>query len=80
MSSQPSTVDSLKDKASSAYETVAGAVQPSQDSKSKGPELIRDVQGQYGVKGDYKDQLNQASMGQPPPQKGEGYVEKGMVL
>ncbi|RDW68424.1 hypothetical protein BP5796_09081 [Coleophoma crateriformis] len=77
MSSQPSTVDTVKNTASSAYKTVANVVQPSQDSRPQGPELTKDAQGQACKKGDYKDQLNQATMNKQPQEK-EGYIEKGV--
>ncbi|RAL59918.1 hypothetical protein DID88_000545 [Monilinia fructigena] len=82
MSSQPSTINSLKSTASSAYETVANSVSatsrngeydPDQDKNFVG----KDSHGNKFRKGDYKDKLNQAAFG-GPPEKEESLTEKGI--
>ncbi|EDN95995.1 predicted protein [Sclerotinia sclerotiorum 1980 UF-70] len=83
MSSSLSTVDSLKNTASSAYETVAnslsatsknGEYDPAQDKNNVG----KDAHGNKFRKGDFKDQLNQAAYG-GPPEKEESFTEKAQV-
>ncbi|RAL59919.1 hypothetical protein DID88_000545 [Monilinia fructigena] len=82
MSSQPSTINSLKSTASSAYETVANSVSatsrngeydPDQDKNFVG----KDSHGNKFRKGDYKDKLNQAAFG-GPPEKEESLTEKAL--
>ncbi|APA09403.1 hypothetical protein sscle_05g041730 [Sclerotinia sclerotiorum 1980 UF-70] len=82
MSSSLSTVDSLKNTASSAYETVAnslsatsknGEYDPAQDKNNVG----KDAHGNKFRKGDFKDQLNQAAYG-GPPEKEESFTEKAL--
>ncbi|TGO80966.1 hypothetical protein BPOR_1474g00020 [Botrytis porri] len=82
MSSQPSTVEQMKDKASSAYETVVNSVSaisedgvydPDQDKNKVG----KDAHGNKFRKGDFKDKLNQAACG-GQPEKEESLTEKGV--
>ncbi|ATZ50221.1 hypothetical protein BCIN_05g05920 [Botrytis cinerea B05.10] len=76
MSSQPSTIDQLKNTASSAYETVANSVSatskdgvydPDQDKNKVG----KDAHGNKFRKGDFKDKLNQAARGVQPEKEKE---------
>jgi hypothetical protein len=79
MSRQPSTTESLKDTASSAYETIANTVAPESKKPGYDPDkdtanFKKDAHGNTVKKGDYKDKLNQAAMGKGDE---ESYVEKG---
>jgi len=79
MSHQPSTVDSIKDTANSAYETVANTVAPAADGeydpdKDKA-NFKKDAHGNTVKKGDLKDKLSEAALG-GPPEREESYVEK----
>ena len=81
MSSQPSTLESLKDTAFSAYETVANGVTATSQKGEGDPEqgknnIGKDAHGNKFRKGDFKDQLNQAACG-GPPEKEESFTEKG---
>ena len=79
MSSQPSTLDSLKDTASSAAQTVSDTVKPADpnyDPNKDKDNFTKDIHGNTLKKGDYKHQLTEAAMG-GPPQKEETMVEKG---
>lgn len=81
MSSQPSTIDSIKNTASSAYDTIAnGVAATSQDSEHHPDQdenhVGKDVHGNKFRKGDFKDKLNQAAGG-GPPEKEESFTEKG---
>lgn len=78
MSSQPSQLDIAKDKASGAYETVINKVQDTKDPKAAGPELTKDANGQTIKKGDFRDQLNEASKPQPQKEEAESFVDKGV--
>ncbi|KAF4625261.1 hypothetical protein G7Y89_g12908 [Cudoniella acicularis] len=90
MSHQPSTAESLKNSASNAYSAVVNTVVPSSSSQNTGEDydpnknaanFAKDTHGNTFKKGDYKDQLNQAAHGgTKQPEKGESYVEKGMVF
>ncbi|KAA8574940.1 hypothetical protein EYC84_004175 [Monilinia fructicola] len=82
MSSQPSTIDSLKSTASSAYETVANSVSATSQNGEYDPDqdknfVGKDSHGNKFRKGDYKDKLNQAALG-GPPEKEESLTEKGI--
>ncbi|TGO65460.1 hypothetical protein BCON_0002g00420 [Botryotinia convoluta] len=81
MSSQPSTIDQLKNTASSAYETVANSVSaiskdgvydPDQDKNMAG----KDAHGNKFRKGDFKDKLNQAACGGQLEKEEESLTEK----
>ncbi|KAJ8065988.1 hypothetical protein OCU04_005085 [Sclerotinia nivalis] len=82
MASSPSTIDSLKNTASSTYETIAnslsttsknGEYDPDQDKNNVG----KDAHGNKFRKGDFKDQLNRAAYG-GPPEKEESFTEKAL--
>lgn len=82
MSHQPSTVDTIKDNALSAYETVANTVTPASQRQDYDPNkdvnnFKTDDHGNTVKKGDFKDQLNEAAHGGPPKRQ-ESMVEKGM--
>jgi hypothetical protein len=84
MSSQPSTIDSLKDTANSTYDSVASTVTSSQNQADYNPHkdpqnFDKDAHGNTFKKGDFKDQLNKAATGDlnntdTPP---EGILDKG---
>jgi len=79
MSHQRSTVESLKNTANSAYETVANTFAPESKKPGCDPDqdagnFKKDVHGNTVKKGDYKDKLNDAAMGKGDE---ESYVEKG---
>ena len=79
MSSQPSTLDSLKDSASSAAQTVTDMVKPADpnyDADKDKTNFTKDMHGNKMKKGDYKDQLTKAAMG-GRERKEEGVVETG---
>ncbi|QSZ37551.1 hypothetical protein DSL72_008649 [Monilinia vaccinii-corymbosi] len=82
MSSEPSTLDNLKNTASSACNAVANSVSatsqdaeddPGQDKNNVG----KDVHGNKFKTGDYKDKLNRAALG-GPPEKEESLTEKAL--
>ena len=84
MSNQPSTIDNIKNTASSAYESLASTVPPASENQEKyDPDkdksnFAKDSRGNIFKKGDYKDKLNEAAQ-RSPPQAKEGYVEKGTL-
>ena len=71
MSSQPSTIDNVKDSATSTYSSLAdGATtsssqnqNPNYDPNADSSNFSKDAHGNTFKKGDYKDQLNQAATG-----------------
>jgi len=82
MSHQPSTIDTIKDSAASAYETVTKkftAQEPSDPSQDPS-NYAKDAHGNPFRKGDFKDQLNAAATGTKPKgeEGGDGLVEKGV--
>ncbi|KAI9648143.1 hypothetical protein NHQ30_002775 [Ciborinia camelliae] len=82
MSSQPSTLDSIKNTASSAYETVANSVSATSpngeyDRDPDKNKVGKDAHGNRFRKGDFKDKLNQAAYGGPPEKK-ESWTEKAL--
>ncbi len=83
MSHQPSTVDNIKEGASSAYESVANTVNPPTKDGEYDPmqdkaNFKKDSHGNTMEKGSLKDKLNEAAHG-GPPQKEESFVEKGTL-
>lgn len=83
MSSQPSTVESIKNSANSTYESVANAASLSaQDKTNYDPNadpsnFSKDAHGNTFKKGDYKDQLNQAAIAEKKEPPAGGVVDKG---
>ncbi|PQE33996.1 hypothetical protein CJF32_00002831 [Rutstroemia sp. NJR-2017a WRK4] len=80
MSSQQSTLESVRDTASSTIETVANAVSttPAGDGAPKEEDKVgKDSHGNKFKKGDFKDKLNEAAHG-GPPQKEPSFTEKGI--
>jgi hypothetical protein len=66
MSHQPSSINSLKSTASSAYDTVSSTVSqtdPDYDEKKDKTNFTKDVHGNKAKKGGFKDKLNEAVMG-----------------
>jgi hypothetical protein len=79
MSSQQSTLESVRDTASSTIETVANAVSttPAGNEAPKEEDKVgKDSHGNKFKKGDFKDKLNEAAHG-GPPQKEPSFTEKG---
>ena len=88
MSHQPSQLDTLKDNASSAYNTVSDKVsdtitpdskkEPYDENKDKA-NFKKDDHGNTVKKGDLKDQLNEAARGgsNQPKEREETIIEKG---
>jgi len=80
MSHQPSTTEQLKEKAQTAYDTIARTVAPSSTEASgkdksgaeaKRREFTKDSQGQTCQRGDYQDQLSQAAESKSDLEKDE---------
>lgn len=80
MSHQPSTTEQLKEKAQTAYDTIARTVAPSSTEASgkdksgaeaKRREFTKDSQGQTCQRGDYQDQLSQAAESKSELEKDE---------
>ena len=79
MSSQPSTVESLKNTAASAADTVSNTLSsedPNYDPNKDKNNFAKDAHGNIHKKGDFKDQLNVAANGGPKKPE-ESYIEKG---
>lgn len=81
MSHQPSTVESIKETANTAYESVATKSRPEQqnddyDPKKDKANFKKDTHGNTVEKGGLKDKLDEAATGGPAP-KEESYIEKG---
>jgi len=88
MSSQPSTLDQVKDKASNAYESVSNTISSTEQkanpaehyNEDKDPaNFTKDFPGNVVKKGDFKDKLNEAAVGGPEEPK-ESFVEKSMFI
>lgn len=85
MSSQNSTAEDIREKASSAYDTMANTIAPtSQNEGSYDPSqdknnFAKDTHGNTFRKGDFKDQLNEAANGGQNQESArqEGIVDKG---
>ncbi|ESZ97285.1 hypothetical protein SBOR_2313 [Sclerotinia borealis F-4128] len=82
MSSQPSTIDSLKNTVSSVYETVANSVSATSQNDGYDPnqdknQIGKDAHGNKFRKGDFKDKLNQAARS-GRPEKEESSTEKAL--
>ncbi|PVH78195.1 hypothetical protein DL98DRAFT_534057 [Cadophora sp. DSE1049] len=80
MSHQTSTVDSIKDTANSAYDSVTTSVNPPQQNDDYDPKrdktnFKKDTHGNTVEKGGLKDKLDEAAAG-GPPSKESSYVEK----
>ncbi|KAM3075587.1 hypothetical protein ACMFMG_007724 [Clarireedia jacksonii] len=79
MSSQQSTLESVRDTASSAIETITNAVSTTpagNQAPKEEDEVGKDSHGNKFKKGDFKDKLNEAAHG-GPPQKEPSLMEKG---
>ncbi|KAM3080049.1 hypothetical protein ACMFMF_003462 [Clarireedia jacksonii] len=80
MSSQQSTLESVRDTASSAIETITNAVSTTpagNQAPKEEDEVGKDSHGNKFKKGDFKDKLNEAAHG-GPPQKEPSLMEKGI--
>ncbi|KAG9235109.1 hypothetical protein BJ875DRAFT_459992 [Amylocarpus encephaloides] len=80
MSSQPSTIDDLKNTAAAAADKVSNSLSasdPNYDENKDKNNFSRDTEGNVFKKGDYKHQLNEAAHGGPKKPE-ESYVEKVM--
>ncbi|KAG4425906.1 hypothetical protein IFR04_000850 [Cadophora malorum] len=80
MSHQPSTVESIKDTANIAYESIATTSRPRQqngdyDPKQDKANFKKDTHGNTVEKGGLKDKLDEAATGGPGP-KQESYIQK----
>lgn len=81
MSHQPSTAETVKSTANSAYDTVAKTIVPESedyDPNQDKANFKKDAHGNTVKKGDLKDKLNEAALGGSGEK--EGYVEKGMCV
>lgn len=81
MSHQPSTVESIKDTANIAYESIATTSRPRQqngdyDPKQDKANFKKDTHGNTVEKGGLKDKLDEAATGGPGP-KQESYIQRG---
>lgn len=78
MSSQPSTVDQLKNTTANAFSTASQKLDPSVNNKaSQDKGLKTDDQGGVCKEGSFKDQLNQAARFEPAKDEPKGYIQQG---